>query len=122
MDQDVTHCVTAPLEAAGPRPRYSLVWKLCLHPREFRAKNPMAWPVVPVEFGSANRGGSVGEATDQRRLVIGQAPSSPSTLGSRADLQALTIPELKERLRAASLPLKGRKFELVDRLLRCLAS
>ena len=33
MDQDVTHSVTAPSKAAGKRPRYSLVWKLILHPK-----------------------------------------------------------------------------------------
>jgi len=32
MDQDVTHTVVAPNEAAGPRPRYSLVLKLVLFP------------------------------------------------------------------------------------------
>jgi len=33
MDQDVTHTVTAPNSNAGKRPRYSLVWKLVLHPK-----------------------------------------------------------------------------------------
>lgn len=33
MDQDVGHTVVAPHAAAGQRPRYSLVWKLVLHPR-----------------------------------------------------------------------------------------
>jgi len=32
MDQDITHTVVAPHAAAGHRPRYSLVWKLILHP------------------------------------------------------------------------------------------
>lgn len=34
MDQDITHKVTAPNQVAGKRPRYSLVWKLILHPKE----------------------------------------------------------------------------------------
>ncbi len=34
MDQDITHSVVAPLKAAGNRPRYSIVWKLILHPKE----------------------------------------------------------------------------------------
>jgi hypothetical protein len=34
MDQDITHTVVAPKNAAGKRPRYSLVWKLVLHPRK----------------------------------------------------------------------------------------
>ncbi|KAL3928918.1 MAG: hypothetical protein SGARI_004899, partial [Bacillariaceae sp.] len=34
MDQDVTHSVVAPFQAAGKRPRYSLVWKLILHPKQ----------------------------------------------------------------------------------------
>lgn len=33
MDQDVSHTVVPPTLAAGNRPRYSLVWKLILHPR-----------------------------------------------------------------------------------------
>ena len=58
MDQDVSHTVVAPLAAAGRRPRYSLVWKLILHPREenqdmrdlrFGREN---WP-EPILFGSA---------------------------------------------------------------------
>lgn len=34
MDQDCSHTVTPPKKAAGSRPRYSLVWKLILHPKE----------------------------------------------------------------------------------------
>ncbi|KAL7468664.1 hypothetical protein ACHAXS_008900 [Conticribra weissflogii] len=34
MDQDVSHKVVAPNVEAGMRPRYSLVWKLVLHPRK----------------------------------------------------------------------------------------
>ena len=34
MDQDCSHTVTPPTKAAGSRPRYSLVWKLILHPKE----------------------------------------------------------------------------------------
>mmetsp|Transcript_9238 Transcript_9238/g.28775 ORF Transcript_9238/g.28775 Transcript_9238/m.28775 type:complete len:104 (+) Transcript_9238:696-1007(+) len=36
---------------------------------------------------------------------------------SRDELGALTVPQLKERLRASGLKLGGRKAELVDRLL-----
>jgi len=34
------------------------------------------------------------------------------------DLSKLTVVQLKERLRAASLPVSGRKAELIERLLR----
>mmetsp|Transcript_5201 Transcript_5201/g.9125 ORF Transcript_5201/g.9125 Transcript_5201/m.9125 type:complete len:574 (-) Transcript_5201:48-1769(-) len=34
MDQDMRHTVVAPNKPAGPQPRYSLVWKLILHPKE----------------------------------------------------------------------------------------
>lgn len=34
MDQDVTHRVVQPNDIAGAMPRYSLVWKLILHPVE----------------------------------------------------------------------------------------
>ncbi|KAL3943529.1 MAG: hypothetical protein SGBAC_002386 [Bacillariaceae sp.] len=57
MDQDCSHTVVAPNESAGNRPRYSLVWKLILHPREnFQDMTDLAvgrpWP-VPTLFGSA---------------------------------------------------------------------
>lgn len=59
MDQDVTHTVTAPTAAAGARPRYSLVWKLLVHPRVF-GQNMMSldlsneWPAT-LMVGSAKR-------------------------------------------------------------------
>jgi hypothetical protein len=58
MDQDVTHTVTAPTGEAGCRPRYSLVWKLILHPREElqdmrNLSGAHIWP-KPILVGSAN--------------------------------------------------------------------
>jgi len=55
MDQDVTHKVCAPAASAG-RPRYSVVWKLLLMPRE-NAPLSIAhqqWG-APTMFGSANQ-------------------------------------------------------------------
>lgn len=58
MDQDITHSVVAPLEAAGKRPRYSLVWKLILHPKHVGqdmsdlAGDMRTWP-EPMLIGSA---------------------------------------------------------------------
>jgi hypothetical protein len=60
MDQDITHTVVAPESAAGKRPRYSLVWKLVLHPRTSNQdmtdlSGPHeGWP-EPKLVGSANR-------------------------------------------------------------------
>jgi len=60
MDQDVGHTVVSPTAAAGKRPRYSLVWKLILHPKEsdqdmFLAGERISdWP-EPVLFGSAQQ-------------------------------------------------------------------
>eukprot|EP00980_Cylindrotheca_fusiformis_P019953 scaffold7025_cov123-Cylindrotheca_fusiformis.AAC.12 len=62
MDQDCSHTVVAPEESAGKnRPRYSLVWKLILHPRvalqdmtDLAGGTTRIWP-EPVLFGSANR-------------------------------------------------------------------
>ena len=64
MDQDISHKVVAPHPDAGNRPRYSLVWKLILHPKhpdqdmmnlnlhlESDASGE-EWP-DPVLFGSA---------------------------------------------------------------------
>jgi hypothetical protein len=35
----------------------------------------------------------------------------------RSDLEALTVPELKEKLRKVGLPVSGRKDSLIERLL-----
>lgn len=45
------------------------------------------------------------------------ASASPLQATSQDDLDKLTVPVLKERLRAASLPVSGRKADLVTRLL-----
>mmetsp|Transcript_23167 Transcript_23167/g.34491 ORF Transcript_23167/g.34491 Transcript_23167/m.34491 type:complete len:490 (+) Transcript_23167:56-1525(+) len=54
MDQDITHSVVAPNENAGANPRYSLVWKLILHPKE--EKQCMKFPTSKslVKIGSAS--------------------------------------------------------------------
>ena len=61
MDQDITHSVVAPFEAAGKRPRYSLVWKLILHPKQHgqdmtklchSTNDASQWP-RPLLIGSA---------------------------------------------------------------------
>lgn len=60
FDADITHSVVAPLEAAGKRPRYSLVWKLILHPnhhdQDMRSSLSSShdWP-EPTLVGSAKR-------------------------------------------------------------------
>ena len=59
MDQDISHTVVAPNAEAGKRPRYSLVWKLILHPTEENQDMDLScgrkslWP-EPVVVGSAN--------------------------------------------------------------------
>lgn len=59
MDQDIGHSVVAPNAAAGKRPRYSVVWKLILHPKVIgqNMKNlaggrESLWPETEY-FGSA---------------------------------------------------------------------
>jgi 2OG-Fe(II) oxygenase superfamily len=64
MDQDITHTVTPPNKSAGKRPRYSLVWKLILHPKERqqdmkKLSGDKSWP-EPTLVGSANRKVSTG--------------------------------------------------------------
>jgi hypothetical protein len=59
MDQDISHTVVAPSQSAGKRPRYSLVWKLILHPKTINQDmmnlaGDRAWP-DPVLFGSAEQ-------------------------------------------------------------------
>jgi len=54
MDQDVTHTVVAPNESAGLSPRYSLVWKLILHPKKSGQNMDLAPGSEPLLIGSAN--------------------------------------------------------------------
>jgi len=60
MDQDISHTVVAPNVEAGKRPRYSLVWKLILHPRKDGQDMSLCcgrgsmWP-EPIAIGSAKR-------------------------------------------------------------------
>jgi hypothetical protein len=59
MDQDIGHTVVAPSAAAGKRARYSLVWKLILHPKtvgqdmkHLAGGRKSLWPETEC-FGSA---------------------------------------------------------------------
>ncbi|KAL7436535.1 hypothetical protein ACHAXM_005250 [Skeletonema potamos] len=59
MDQDIRHTVVAPKKEAGKRPRYSLVWKLILHPKragqdmtDLSCGRQKCWP-EPELLGSA---------------------------------------------------------------------
>lgn len=54
MDSDVTHTVVAPNKSAGLRPRYSLVWKLILHPKKNRQSMDVFPDSEPLLIGSAN--------------------------------------------------------------------
>ena len=56
MDQDVTHTVVAPSKAAGLRPRYSLVWKLILHPKQNKQDMSLFPNIEPLAIGSAKNG------------------------------------------------------------------
>eukprot|EP00887_Chlorella_sp_A99_P001233 scaffold14.g1233.t1 len=61
FDQDVLHRVSAPSAAAGGRPRFSLVWKLALLPRDRAAAPCITRPEwgPPAPVGSAARVGAV---------------------------------------------------------------
>ena len=61
MDQDIGHTVVAPNAAAGKRPRYSMVWKLILHPKtvgqdmkHLAGGRKSLWPEIDY-FGSAQK-------------------------------------------------------------------
>lgn len=54
MDQDVQHSVVPPTSLAGKQPRYSLVWKLILHPKNTMQSMQIPSMDVPVTYiGSA---------------------------------------------------------------------
>ncbi|QDZ20833.1 DEAD-box ATP-dependent RNA helicase [Chloropicon primus] len=57
---------------------------------------------------------SMGEAYDLLSDIVSVKGNGPGTEGE--DLGGLTVPELKQRLRDAELPVSGRKAELVQRL------
>ncbi|KAL9181699.1 hypothetical protein ACHAXT_012042 [Thalassiosira profunda] len=48
--------------------------------------------------------------------IEADADAAPSSSLDESDLSELTIPELKEKLKAAGLPVSGRKSELIERL------
>ena len=59
MDQDISHTVVAPRKEAGKRPRYSLVFKVILHPKkagqdmtDLSCGRGKLWP-TPEKLGSA---------------------------------------------------------------------
>lgn len=102
--------------------------------------------VVVVDGQSGNRGGAYGEnivdgssvqvsesydeveednefeAELEREIVDavqpdnGEAEENADNDEDEADLGALTVVELKERLRSKGLPVSGRKAELIERL------
>lgn len=79
--QDIMHRVSAPLPAAGPRPRFSLVWKLALLPRAPGQALCVArreWG-PPTSFGSAARVDAVKRhLAAERRGAAAAAPSYTS--------------------------------------------
>jgi cysteinyl-tRNA synthetase len=53
---------------------------------------------------------------DQDELAEEESPSNVA-VASHEDLNALTVPELKERLRSMGKPVSGKKAELIERIL-----
>jgi len=70
MDQDITHTVVAPNVSAGERPRYSLVWKLILHP-SVENQNMQYWG-----NDDGRVGGLIGSGEDGVILVGSAADTS----------------------------------------------
>jgi hypothetical protein len=58
------------------------------------------------------------EDAEEAPVVVAEAPMEEAA----EDLEKLTIPELKDRLRAAELPVGGKKSELIERLTATAAS
>ena len=64
-------------------------------------------PVMPEGISISDESISIPEG-----ISIGNDESAPNT----AELESLTVPQLKEKLRAAGKSVSGRKAELIDRL------
>ena len=86
MDQDVTHAVTAPTDAAGSRPRYSLVLKLVLYASGGAGVARLADPA----WGQPQRMGSAAGGEPTTRQPADEYES-----------EAARLAELKEALEAA---------------------
>ncbi len=74
MDQDVLHRLSVPSGAAG-RPRYSLVFKLVMLPREADGACSIARPEWgrPVAFGSAAKAEALVKQMARKRRAEAQA-------------------------------------------------
>jgi hypothetical protein len=68
-------------------------------------------------FGDMNEDGKGGVAMDVGTDNDAVAQEEDHTLSTGEDLSSLTVPELKEKLREAGLPVSGNKGDLIDRLL-----
>jgi hypothetical protein len=56
MDQDIQHSVVSPTSLAGEQPRYSIVWKLILHPKRWMQSMQISNSDVAITYiGSANQ-------------------------------------------------------------------
>ena len=73
MDQDITHAVTSPQPEAGDRPRYSLVLKLVMHPRD----EPSAAAASSASASLQLADPSWGDGT----LCVGSACAPPESSG-----------------------------------------
>lgn len=84
MDQDVTHRMSPPSAQAG-RPRYSLVLKLVLRPRDPAHRPSLARPEWgrPAAFGSAARLEAVSRALPPRKRPA-EGPSQEAAAAKRA--------------------------------------
>lgn len=60
--------------------------------------------------------GDYENASNRLELDVDTGYSVPTGISIDLDFDDLTIPELKEKLRAAGLPVSGRKSELIERL------
>ena len=97
-----------------------------------RQLRSFGWPLLSVPYwewtalgGSPERQGAyLQDALAREALPAAQSGSAPPTSSASepaGELCALTVPQLKERLREKGLRVSGRKAELIDRLLVCTA-
>lgn len=82
--------------------------------KEWRVEFDVAGNTQSEEIADQEESANVSDVEDS---VVEEEEEAVTDSASEEDLAKLTVPALKEKLKAAGLPVSGKKAELIDRLL-----
>jgi len=83
---------------------------------ELKAQEEGEAAAAAAAAAAARAGGSTGPRRKPRQPAAAATAPRGAAAGGGEELSKCTVVQLKERLRAAGLPVSGRKAELVERL------